>query len=633
MPVERKPFEGDFLFVNHNAKQMKASPNRRQVFSHVQNQYRNWKRQQENRALRASIKALPHIPDAPPSTSTSIDVPVLDIRHTSTGQSAEHAQRAEAVDYDVGNQQRTSTKIAIRSLINDDDDHDKDDDNDMDYHQHREHLPERAEQPVAVCNEADIKPLQRQSLMTILGKGNSDPFGAYAVEITPAANDLLSFHRDFVIPALYHTTKHRWMTSASAWRDWRDCVDGLGDGVDGLGDEGAGSGFIASCAAEAAVISRNPSVRKQAAYYRAKSMAVLHKRLMAGRFNRRQLYWHINLLVGTDTLIGDLVSTGAHLNMLRWYFEHDDQKKPVDTDLLVYILYHDVHRSSMFLCKPIFDVDRWLPQRLQPVIDAAGPYLPPNLSDVRNRFLDPSIDNPRLRILLIERRESLAVWLFQNGSDAGLGSDEEPSASHITTTALMGWLLVRVYLHQGQLVNLFLQAKEAIDVRNTNTNISETPRSVNSVLCQGYIALATLLYIRAISFNGTVCGVRLFDATPTILANMRELLQLSERSPDTVTDHERYENARLWALYVGATAESSVDTDTKLEEEEEEEEAPRAGWFTTHFAAKAIRLGLVRWDDVRNVLTGFLYTDTMHPDSAEWFSRALHRVRRGGKRS
>ncbi|KIW84826.1 hypothetical protein Z517_00214 [Fonsecaea pedrosoi CBS 271.37] len=618
MPVERKPFEGDFLFVNHNAKQMKASPNRRQVFSHVQNQYRNWKRQQENRALRASIKALPHIPDASPSasTSTSSEVPVLDVRHTSTVKSAEHAQWPEPVDYDVGNQQRTSTKIAIRSLIND-----NDDDNDMDYQQQqREHLPERAEQLVAIYNEADTKPLQRQSLMTILGKGNSDPFGAYAVDITPAANDLLSFHRDFVIPALYHTTKHRWMTSASAWRDWRDCIDGLGDGVDGLGDEGAGSGFIASCATEAAVISLNPSVRKQAAYYRAKSMAVLHKRLMTGRFNRRQLYWHINLLVGTDTLTGDLVSTGAHLNMLRWYFEHDDQEKPVDTDLLVYILYHDVHRSSMFLCKPIFDVDNWLPQRLQPVIDAAGPYLPPNLSDVRRRFLDPSIDNPRLRTLLIERRESLAVWLFQNGS--GLGTtDEDSSASH-TTAALMGWLLVRVYLHQGQLVNLFLQAKEAIDVRNTNT--SETPRSVNSVLCQGYLALATLLYIRAISFNGTVGGVRLFDATPTILANMRELLQLSERSPDTVPDHEKYENARLWALYVGATAESSMDTDMKLEEEE----ARRAGWFTTHLATKAIRLGLVRWDDVRNILMGFLYTDTMHPDGMDWFSRVLQSTAR-----
>src|ERR1700744_216955 len=51
-----KPFEGDFLFVNHNAKQMKASAHRKRVFSHVQNKYRNWKRQEDNRALRASIK-------------------------------------------------------------------------------------------------------------------------------------------------------------------------------------------------------------------------------------------------------------------------------------------------------------------------------------------------------------------------------------------------------------------------------------------------------------------------------------------------------------------------------------------------------------------------------------------------
>ncbi|OQV10450.1 hypothetical protein CLAIMM_14445 [Cladophialophora immunda] len=560
MPVER-PFEGDFLFVNHNAKQMKASPNRRKVFSHVQNQYRNWKRQEDMRALRASIKA--PLPDAQPS-----------VKH------ARHVQSPGTGDSDAESCQRVSTKIAIRSLINDED-------------------LGRPDQAVST-HQAHITPLQPQSLMTILGKGNSDPFGAYAVEITPTANDMLSFHRDFVIPALYHTTKHRWMTSASAWRDWRDCVDGLGDGVDGLGDEGAGCGFIASCAAEAAVISLNPAVQRQAVYYRAKSMAVLRKRLATGIFHRGQLYWHIHLLVGADTLNRDLAGTAAHLNMLRWYFEHDGTK--LDTDLLLYVIYYDIHRSSMFLCHPVFDMDQWLPEKLQPVVDAARPYLP-DLSEVKDRFLDPSIDDPRLRTLFIERRESLAVWLFQTGA-------AEESGAH--TTALMGWLLVRVYLHQGQLVNLFLEAR-------VRSKAIAPPRPVNSVLCQGYISLATLLYVRAISFNATVCGVRLFDATATILANMQEMLQLSERpSSASSADYERYEHARLWALYVGAAAELFMDM--KPEDE--------TGWFTAQFAAKAVKLGVARWDEVRSVLRGFLYTDTMHPYGEEWFARVLSTARK-----
>ncbi|KIX92688.1 uncharacterized protein Z520_11540 [Fonsecaea multimorphosa CBS 102226] len=576
MPVER-PFGGDFLFVNHNAEQMKALPNRRKVFSHVQNQYRSWKRQEEIRALRASIKA--PLPDAQPSVIPKGSAPVLN--DTWPSSNVKHARRVQGpgtAGSDAASRQRASTKIAIRSLI-----HNKED-------------PERPDH---------IAPFQPQSVMTILGKGNSDPFGAYAVEITPATNDMLSFHRDFVIPALYHTTKHRWMTSASAWRDWRDCIDGLGDGVDGLGDEGAGSGFIASCAAEAAVISLNPSVQKQAVYYRAKSMAVLRKRLTAGsKFHRGQLYWHIHLLVAADVLMGELIGTAAHLNMLRCYFDHDDENK-LGTDLLLYVIYYDIHRSSMFLCKPIFDVDKWLPERLQPVVDAAKPYLP-DLSEVRDRFLDPSIDDARLRTLFIERRESLAVWLFHQK-----GSSEEESGGH--TTALMGWLLVRVYLHQGRLVNLFLQA----NAQYYETISSPSSRLMNSILCQGYLSLATLLYIRAISFNAAVCGVRLFDATATILSNMQKMLQLSER-PDS-PNYERYEHARLWALYVGASAEWFMDM--KPEELER-------GWFTTHFAAKAIKLGVVGWDEVRSVLRGFLFTDIMHPDGEEWFARVLSTARK-----
>ncbi|OAP64222.1 hypothetical protein AYL99_00194 [Fonsecaea erecta] len=572
MPAER-PFEGDFLFVNHDANQMKALPNRRRVFSHVQKQYRSWKRQEEIRALRASIKA--PFPDAQskvnPQGSASTQAPALDTHQSPNVKHTRRVQGPGRTVSDAENRPRASAKMAIRSLIN---------------HEVLDQ-PDQAEG----MHQAHITPLQPQSLMTIVGKGNSDPFAAYAVEITPTANDILSFHRDFVIPALYHTTKRRWMTSASAWRDWRDCVDGLGDGVDGLGDEGAGSGFIASCAAEAAVISLNPTVQKQAVYYRAKSVAALQNRLAAGKVHRAQLYWHIHLLVSADALMGDFTGTATHLNMLRCYFEHDGDK--LDTNLLLYVLYNDIHRASMFLCRPIFDMDEWLPKRLQPVVDAAKPHLP-DLTEVRARYLDPAIDNPRLRTLFIERRESLAVWLFQNCSAAESGQH---------TTALLRWLLTRVYLHQGRLVNFFLQAKAQYEA-------IPPPGLVNSVLCQGYISLATLLYIRAISFNAAVCGVRLFDATAIILSNMQEMLQLSESSG--FPHYERHQHARLWALYVGACAEMLMDLKPE-----------GRGWFTTHFAAKAIQLGVAGWDEVRSVLKGTLFTDLMHPDGEEWFARVL----------
>jgi hypothetical protein len=465
-----------------------------------------------------------------------------------------------------------SRRITIRSLITEDD-------------------PESTEEAIEEARTQIL--LERlNSPTSVLREGNSDPFDAYAVKIDPTANELLSFYRDTVLPALYHTTKHKWITISSARRDWQDCIHGWA-GSNGLGDEGAGTAFIATCATVAAMVSRDPAIQNQANHYRSKSTALLRDRLAAGIGDRRQIYWHINIILGTETYNGNKVGTVAHLTMLRQFFEHEGDR--LDAGLLLYVVYHDIHISSMFLCRPVFEMDRWLPARFQPLIDAAKPHLP-DLSEARGRFLDPSIDNPKLRTLFIERRESLAVWLVQ------CGSDEESEHS----SALLGWLQVRVYLHQGRLVNLFLHAE-------AQYKGGLPPELMNSLACQGYLSLATLLYLRSISFNAEVRGMRLFDATKIILVNMQEMLECSE-GPES-PNYEKYENARLWALYVGASAELFMGMRPE-----------RRGWFTTHLAKKAVQLGLNgenAWDKVRSVLIGFLYTDLMHPDGEEWFEKVL----------
>ena len=102
-----------------------------------------------------------------------------------------------------------------------------------------------------------------------------------------------------------------------------------------------------------------------------------------------------------------------------------------------------------------------------------------------------------------------------------------------------------MYLHQGRLVNFFLQAKAK--------SKSCPPELWSQVYCTGYISLATLLYIRSISFTTKVCGVRLFVVTACILAGLREMLLLCENVQ--LAHFAKYENARLWAVYVGASAE------------------------------------------------------------------------------
>lgn len=43
------------------------------------------------------------------------------------------------------------------------------------------------------------------SPLTILAKGDSDPFAAYPIDIGPEENDLIVFYRDYMIPSAYST--------------------------------------------------------------------------------------------------------------------------------------------------------------------------------------------------------------------------------------------------------------------------------------------------------------------------------------------------------------------------------------------------------------------------------------------
>jgi len=290
---------------------------------------------------------------------------------------------------------------------------------------------------------------------------------------------------------------------------------------------------------------------------------------------------------------GNRFGAVVHLKMLRHYCETITDK--LDPALLLDIVYHDIHVATTFLSSPVFDMDTWLPEKCKPLVDAAEPYLP-DVSEIKNRFLDPSMDHPRLRAIFVERRENLALWIASN----------VPKATAEHSSALVDLLKLRIALHQGRLVNLYIEAKTIYEARRV-------PERDDSILCQAYLSLATLAQIRSLNISVVVCGVRLFDSTRKLLANMQVMLELSEKSGSP--EYEKYENARLWALYVGASVEmiNGILPDER-------------SWFTVHFARKAVDLGLGSehgWNKVREVLRGFLFSDMVHPDGKEWYAKVL----------
>ena len=49
-------FQGPVLFVNHGVGNLTSEPHRHEVFTHVQNNYRRWRRREDAKSIRAGVR-------------------------------------------------------------------------------------------------------------------------------------------------------------------------------------------------------------------------------------------------------------------------------------------------------------------------------------------------------------------------------------------------------------------------------------------------------------------------------------------------------------------------------------------------------------------------------------------------
>jgi len=424
--------------------------------------------------------------------------------------------------------------------------------------------------------------------LTILRKGNSDPFSALPIPVDARDNSLIAFYRDFELPTLYFLDTKSWVTSAACMKDWSLCTNGLQDPCFAYA-------FLARNATVASMVSPSSTLTKQALVYRTRSTALLRSKIAdKQQLVTSQTLWAIHGLFGAEVLARNLAAAAVHGKMLRYLFEKWSETNKVDLEVLGRALYNDIQLAAMFLTRPSFDLDKWIPEIYAPSWNAAAQALP-SLSAASTTFLDPSIDSDGLRSLFIMRREATIVW-WQSSLNR-----ETPRASPL----VMNWLLSRNLISQGRLINHYLDTTERY---NDSGGLQ-----LDHLCTQAYLSLAALLWTRAGSTNPVVCGAPLFDAEPNILRYLRSALARSEITLNP-SQLAKYANARLWALYVGAgveqaQAKAGVD--------------PSKGWFNSRLAKQAKLMGLLSWQQVRQVLEGFLYSDHLRPHGSQWFWKTM----------
>ncbi|KIW68809.1 hypothetical protein PV04_04730 [Phialophora macrospora] len=406
---------------------------------------------------------------------------------------------------------------------------------------------------------------------TILKRGRSDPFNALAVEITPEVNEIVSFFRDYMILAFYHT---KWETSKAAvvQMHWKSIVQALHDRGSALGWLGR-NGQILS------IVSKdNTRVKLAALRYTTQSTELLRKRLEQTTALSETDQWHISMLWGTEILFRNLNAALLHGRMIRRMVEDQAEKGTLDLIAFRYILYYDIHLCTMLMVRSVFDYFVWVPdkyRKLEPLATGLMRF-PIDSEDDAVVGLDPCIRSEVLLPIFQQRRRHMreyAYWLERS--------------FEALNPYLQAWLAICHHICHGQLITYALDCMD---------NASQAGDKAHHLLAEAWLSL-TALYVTRTGAGGQliVLGIDVFEARRSILDKLYTALRW-------VGDHYCLlcQNGKLWALYVGARGARTLKN-----------KPDNYDWFGSEFDKMREQMGLSSWAQTQEVLTGFLHHESI----------------------
>ncbi|KIW67157.1 hypothetical protein PV04_06429 [Phialophora macrospora] len=416
------------------------------------------------------------------------------------------------------------------------------------------------------------------SPMTPLTKGNSDPFAVYPVDIGPQENDLIVLYRDYMIPSAYSAELGQKHMNVLAAQDWQDSVAALQD-------EGTALGTLARYAS---IASRcNPRMQRVGAKYLVQSIGVLRRKLAAGHDLQRPAdCTHVNMLFAAEAIAGNLAGAIAHANILLQVLRTQWAQRRLDYKLLVYQLFIDYQLSSMFVKRMVFDTaDGWLETVLRPIWRAAAPHIP--VYPAKGE-LDPCLTaHEWLWASFQVKQQQLSFMAAQ--------ADSLDAMSHLQLV----WMaqMTRGMFFHSRMIDHYLVVTKRLE-NPALTALDER----DALHAEAYLALAAAQLDRHVGGHPKIMGVHIYD-TSRMTMGLKRALRAGANASGALPQRAsftRYANARLWALYVGALAETAASSTRSN---------PSGRWFNDTLASQAAAMNIRRWEDLQPVVQGFLYYD------------------------
>ncbi|OAP62099.1 hypothetical protein AYL99_04302 [Fonsecaea erecta] len=452
------------------------------------------------------------------------------------------------------------------------------------------------------------------SLLEILGGGNSDPFNAKPLRITPEINKLITFIRDGYLPGVYITSYMKYKENPRG----APMLTTLGEGFHVFGqrtvtkvwnsmkeefsDEGRALSWCSSYMPVLAKFSSSDTARElhlHAIKMRAKSMTILKNRIENLSLDVPpdiSLVSQIVSLFRAACKENDIPAAKIHADIIQRLVDRVETPDLHIQTLFMTCMNNDTELAIAQMRNTFFDFENWVQRQIARFwMETPEKHMPQLPADYK--ALHESIQLNATRQAAIRLRQYLSV----RSTTINLNDPEDLDRTDAIYT------IFTTYSHydSGALINAYINL-----TAGKVYNIKESFR-----LIEASLALTTLHILRRGIFEATVYGCDHRTSHHMITINhlegtMRKALTLA--TADVLT---RYREALFWVFFYGARFEWRVNQMIK-------DITPRT-WFTKMLARQAEILRVIEWPQARDILNHFVFYGFLEPYLAPWFAETL----------
>ncbi|KIW29613.1 uncharacterized protein PV07_05416 [Cladophialophora immunda] len=453
------------------------------------------------------------------------------------------------------------------------------------------------------------------SLLEILPGGNSDPFNAQALQITPQVNKLITFIRDGYLPGVYITSYMRFKdaprgapmlttigegfhvfarrTVAKVWNSMKE----------EFSDEGRALSWCSSYMPVLAKFSSPDTARDLhflAIKMRTKSMKILKTRIEKLSLDIPpdiSLVSQIVSLFRAACKENDIPAAKIHANIIQRLVDRVETPDLHIRTLFMTCMNNDTELAIAQMRNTFFDFENWVQKQIARFwVETPETHMPQLPAEYK--ALHSSVRLHATRQASIRLRQ----YLFVRSTTVDLNDPEDLNRTDAVYTIFTTYS----QYDSGALINAYINL-----IAGKGYKMKESLRYIEASL-----ALTTLHILRRGIFEATVYGCDHRTSHHMITINHLEGTMQKALSIATTDELARYREALLWVFFYGARFEWRVNEKIK-------DIMPPRTWFTKMFARQAEILELTEWPQARDTLSHFVFYEFLEPYLATWFAETL----------